>query len=159
MEIEKKPNQVQEPDLSGTYTAAEYLQWKLDEMVELIRGKVFKMTPAPSSNHQRIAVELIRIFANHFHNKKCEVFEAPFDVYLVAVGQDYKTAENIVEPDLCVICEPGKIRKFGCVGAPDFVIEILSPSTSKKDLKDKFELYEEFGVREYCWYIRNRNPL
>ena len=149
---EKPLTTVDEPDMSGTYTAADYLQWKIEEMVELIRGKIFKMTPAPSSDHQRVSVELIRIFANHFHQRKCEVFEAPFDVYLVKKGEDYRSAENIVEPDVCVICEPGKIKKFGCVGAPDLVVEIISPSTAQKDQKDKFELYEEYGVREY-WLV------
>ena len=151
-ENEKSPEILNEPDLSGTYTAADYLQWKLQEMVELIRGKIVKMSPAPSSNHQRVSLELIRIFANHFHKRKCEVFEAPFDVYLVKAGEDYKKTNNIVEPDLCVVCDPEKIKSFGCVGAPDLVIEIISPSTSKKDQKDKYELYEEYGVKEY-WLV------
>jgi Uma2 family endonuclease len=147
-----EPLKVEEPDLSGTYTARDYLRWQLDELVELIRGKVFKMSPAPTSNHQRIALDLARIFANFFEKKKCEPFVAPFDVYLVRAGQDYRDAESVVEPDVCVICDPEKVKKFGCVGAPDLMVEVLSPSTSNKDRKLKFELYEEFGVREY-WII------
>ena len=138
------------------HTAADYLRWNLDELVELIRGKIFKMSPSPTSNHQRISRELSGIFYIYFKNKQCQFFAAPFDVYLVDLGQDYREATNVVEPDLCVICDPNKIKKFGCVGAPDLVIEILSPSTSKKDQKDKFELYEEFGVHEY-WIVSPEN--
>ena len=149
---DKPPVAVDEPDLSGTYTAADYLQWKMEEMVELIRGKIFKMTPAPSSDHQRISVKLSGIFDRHFQEKKCEVFTAPFDVYLIKEGEGHTQTKNIVEPDLCVICNPEKIKKFGCMGAPDLIVEIVSPSTAQKDQKDKFELYEEYGVREY-WLV------
>lgn len=155
-EGEKPLTTVEEPDMSGTYTAADYLRWNLDELVELIRGKIFKMSPSPTSNHQRISSKFNRLLDIFFESKKCEVFPAPFDVYLVKPAQSYKEAENIVEPDVCVICDSEKIKKFGCVGAPDLVIEILSPSTSKKDQKDKFELYEEFGVREY-WIVSPEN--
>ncbi len=156
MRDKEKPLIAEEPDLSRTYTAADYLRWNLDELIELIRGKIFKMSPSPTSNHQKISRELGGIFYLFFNNKKCQFFDAPFDVYLVKPGQDYKEAENVVEPDLCVICEPEKIKKFGCVGAPDLIVEILSPSTSQKDQKDKFELYEEFGVREY-WIVSPEN--
>ena len=153
MEEKDEPLLLKDPDLSGTYTAKDYLKWQLDELVELIRGKIFRMSPSPASNHQRIAGELHIQLRNYFDNyKKCEVFIAPFDVYLVKQGQDYKETENIVEPDLTVICEPDKVKSFGCVGSPDLIVEILSPSTSKKDTKLKFELYEEYGVREY-WVV------
>lgn len=147
---------LEEPDMSGTYTAADYLRWNLDELVELIRGRIFKMSPVPTTNHQKISREWSGLFYLKFKNKKYQFFAAPFDVYLVIPGQDYKQAENIVEPDLCVICDADKIKKFGCVGAPDLVVEILSRSTSRRDLKDKFELYEEFGVKEY-WIISPEN--
>ncbi|HXH18565.1 MAG TPA: Uma2 family endonuclease [Chitinophagales bacterium] len=151
-EEKKSPHLVEEPDLSGTYTAADYLQWKMEEMVELIRGKIFRMSPAPSSNHQSVSMRLSYLLEHFFQNKPCRTFAAPFDVYLVRAGEDYKKTKNIVEPDLCVICDPGKIKSFGCVGAPDLVIEIISPSSSEKDQKDKFELYEEYGVMEY-WLV------
>ncbi len=151
-----EPLKVEEPDLSGTYTARDYLSWQMDELVELIRGKIYKMSPAPASNHQRISRELQFHFYKFFQNKKCEFFDAPFDVYLIKHGENYKDAKNIVEPDLCVICDVTKIKKFGCVGAPDLIVEILSPSTSRKDQKEKFELYEEFGVREY-WLVSPEN--
>jgi len=156
MSEKEKPLIVEEPDLAGTYTAADYLRWNLDELVELIRGKIFKMSPAPTSNHQRVSMKLSEIFSVFFNKNNCHAFHAPFDVYLVKPDQDYREAKNVVEPDLCVICDLEKIRKFGCVGAPDLVVEILSPSTSQKDQKDKFELYEEFGVREY-WIVSPEN--
>src|SRR5207237_8490272 len=76
----------------------------------------------------------------------------PFDVYLVKPEQDYKKTRNVVQPDLCIICDKEKIKKFGCVGSPDLLVEILSPSTASKDLKQKYELYEEYGVKEY-WVV------
>lgn len=155
-ETKNNPQVVEEPDMAGTYTAADYLQWKMEEFAELIRGKIIKMSPAPSSDHQRIVKKLLVGFEKCFSGKICEVFIAPFDVYLVKSGQDYKSTRNIVEPDICVICAPEKIKKFGCVGAPDLIIEILSPSTFQRDQKDKFELYEEYGVREY-WMVSPEN--
>lgn len=147
-----EPFKVEEPDLSGSYTARDYLSWQLDELVELIRGRVYRMSPAPTSNHQRILNNLNFELLKYFQGKKCEVFIAPFDVYLVKPGQDYRDAKNVVEPDLCVICNPDKIQKFGCVGSPDLAVEILSPSTSKKDRTEKLDLYEEYGVLEY-WIV------
>ena len=155
-EGEKPLTTLEEPDMSGTYTAEDYLRWNLNEMVELIRGKVFRMSPAPSSNHQQVSMKLSAIFDRYFNLNNCRAFHAPFDVYLVHPGQDHKSAKNIVEPDLCVICDVTKIKKFGCVGAPDLVVEILSRSTSRRDQKDKFELYEEFGVKEY-WIVSPEN--
>ncbi len=114
--MSEKPLKFEEPELSGTYTARDYLNWQLDELVELIRGKVFRMSPSPTSNHQRIAGELHVRFYKLFSGKPCEVFIAPFDVYLVTPGQDYKETENIIEPDLCVICDASKIKKFGLCG-------------------------------------------
>lgn len=83
-----EPFKVEEPDMSGSYTARDYLRWQFDELVELIRGKIVKMSPSPTSNHQRILREISGIIVPYFHGKKCEVFLAPFDVYLVKPGQD-----------------------------------------------------------------------
>lgn len=153
MDEKKKQDQwVEEPDLAGTYSAADYLSWKLDELVELIRGKVYKMSAAPNTNHQRISRELQAVFYDFFVNRQCELFDAPFDVYLVEEGRSYQEAENVIEPDLCVVCDPEKIKSFGCVGSPDLIVEIISPSTAKKDQQAKKELYEEFGVKEF-WMI------
>lgn len=146
--------EVKEPDLSGSYTYADYLTWTWDEMVELIEGKIYKMSPAPGTVHQRISAELTRQFANHLLGKSCQVFVAPFDVRLPRknYGSTDQEIITVVQPDLCVICDPKKIDERGCLGAPDLVIEILSPATSKKDLREKFDAYEEAGVKEY-WII------
>jgi Uma2 family endonuclease len=143
---------VEEPDLAGTYTAKDYLQWTFEGLVELIRGKIYKMSPAPSSKHQRILVGLTVAFEKFLKKGPCTLFVAPFDVYLVKHGQDYKETHNVVQPDLCIICDKEKIKEFGCVGSPDLLVEILSPSTASKDLKQKYELYEEYGVKEY-WVV------
>lgn len=144
---------VEEPDLTGTYSYSDYLTWTWDEMVELIHGRIFKMSPAPSSLHQRISGELFRQIANFLSKKKCQVFSAPFDVRLTsAKTKSDKEIFTVVQPDLCVICSPNKIDKRGCLGAPDWIVEILSKSTSSKDLNEKFDVYEEAGVKEY-WVI------
>ncbi len=146
--------EVKEPDLSGTYTYADYLRWELPEMVELIRGKIFKMSPAPSSSHQRVSMELSRQIANYLHKKSCQVFSAPFDVRLPGVAGKSKDADitTVLQPDLCVVCDPEKIDERGCLGAPDWVIEILSKHTSRKDLREKFDAYEQAEVKEY-WVV------
>lgn len=143
---------VEEPDLSGSYSAKDYLQWKMEDLVELIRGKIFKMSPAPSTNHQIISGNLYTVLRGFFAAKSCQVFPAPFDVYLVKEGQHYKDTENIVQPDLCVVCDPNKLRDIGCIGAPDLVVEILSRSTAKKDQVAKKELYAEYSVPEF-WVV------
>lgn len=144
-------------DLNGSYTYADYLLWEFSERLELIKGKIFEMSPAPSSNHQRISMKLIRALDKYFYKTKCELFVAPFDVRLI----DYKkSSENnqivtVVQPDLCVICDAYKIDEQGCLGAPNLIVEILSKGNSKKDLTIKFDLYEENGVQEY-WIV---NPF
>ncbi len=143
---------VEEPDLSLSYTYADYLKWDLPDMVELIRGKVYKMSPAPSSTHQRISGSLFFAIRNFLGKNRCEVFSAPFDVRLPRKGKTDKEIVTVVQPDLCVICDPSKIDERGCLGAPDWILEILSKHTSSKDLREKFEVYEEAGVQEY-WVV------
>ncbi len=155
---EENPSMVHEPDMNGTYTAKDYLQWQFEGMVELIKGKIFKMSPAPTSWHQSISMFLTGTLWQHLNDKSCKLFAAPFDVYLTHTPKNYKTTNNIVQPDLCVICDISKIKEFGCVGAPDFIIEILSKSTRKKDLTHKKDLYEEFGVQEY-WIVSPQEEL
>ena len=145
---------IEEPDLSGTYTYANYLTWQLGEMKELIRGKIFKMSPAPGSMHQRVSGNIFGQLWNYLHGKPCQVFSAPFDVRLPASHRSKSDQDitTVVQPDLCVVCDPSKIDERGCLGAPDWIIEILSRYTSAKDLNEKFEVYEEAGVREY-WVV------
>lgn len=137
-------------DSSKIYTYADYLTWQFKERVELIKGKIMAMSPAPSSNHQRVSYNLAGLFYQDFKGNPCQVFTAPFDVRLSKGEQEVYT---VVQPDLCIICDESKLDSRGCVGAPDLVVEILSPGNSKKEMSDKFELYEEAGVLEY-WVIR-----
>lgn len=145
---------VEEPDLTGTYTYANYLTWQWGDMKELIKGKIFKMSPAPGSLHQQVSGNLFGLLWNYLHGKPCQVFSAPFDVRLPnpkkgKLDQDIIT---VVQPDLCVVCDRSKIDERGCLGAPDWIIEILSHHTSAKDINEKFEVYEEAGVKEY-WVV------
>src|SRR5258705_865155 len=145
---------IEEPDLSGTYSYSDYLTWQWTEMAELIHGKIFKMSPAPGSKHQKVGGNLFGLLWNHLRGKNCQVFMAPFDVRLPISSKQKSDKEiiTVVQPDLCMSCDPAKIDERGCLGAPDWIIEILSQHTSSKDLREKFEVYEKVGVREY-WVV------
>lgn len=138
------------------YTYTDYLRLGYEEMVEIIRGKIFRMSPAPSARHQRISRKFLLRIDNYLKGQKCEVFSAPFDVILPVKGKDFMESDKVVQPDIVVICDPSKIREQGCFGAPDWIIEILSPHTTRKDLQDKFDIYEESGVKEY-WVVEPLN--
>ncbi|WP_158857134.1 Uma2 family endonuclease [Lunatibacter salilacus] len=150
----KKPDLVKEPDLEyGIYSYADYLTWQMDEVVELIKGKMFKKAAAaPRRIHQKVSVELTLRLAGFLKGKKCEVYTAPFDVRFPTSSKADQKIFNVVQPDISVICDPEKLDDRGCIGAPDLIVEILSPGNSKTELKHKFELYESNGVREY-WII------
>ena len=149
---------VKEPELDYNrhYTYADYLNFTFGEMVEIIKGRLFRMSPAPSATHQRISGRLFTLISNFLWSNKCQVFTAPFDVIFRVKDKDFMQSDRVVQPDIVVICDPEKIQERGCFGAPDWIIEILSPHTTKKDVQDKFELYEESGVREY-WVIEPKN--
>jgi Uma2 family endonuclease len=143
---------VEEPDPSVSYTYADYLQWKFEERLELFRGRIFKLA-APNTRHQQISRNLFLPVATFLKNKTCQVFSAPFDVRLpVKNRKKDNEVTTVVQPDMCIICDESKIDARGCCGAPDLVVEILSPGNSHKEVKLKFELYEEAGVKEY-WII------
>jgi Uma2 family endonuclease len=141
-------------DLSKRYTYADYLTWLDDKRRELFNGFVKMMTPAPSRIHQRISANLVRVWGNCLFNKKCEVYHAPSDVRLPKNNKNKtnKAICTVVQPDLYVVCDLSKLDNQGCLGAPDLIIEIVSPKNSKRDIKDKFEIYQEHGVREY-WIV------
>ncbi len=150
-----KITQLSQLDLNGHYTYADYLTWQFDEAVELIKGKIMLMSPAPNLKHQGISWQLSGVLYNYFKNKPCKAFTAPFDVSLYDRKKSLLANEEIhsvVQPDLCVICDTEKLTEQGCIGAPDWVIEILSKGNSKKEMQDKYTLYEESGVREY-WMV------
>lgn len=141
-------------DLTKEYSYADYFMWKIKERVELFKGKIAEMSPAPSPTHQRVLRVVNRIFDLKFESHPSELFFAPFDVRLLNKDKstDDKDIYTVVQPDLLVICDLTKIDDRGCVGAPDLVVEILSPGNSNKEMNIKYQLYEEAGVREY-WVI------
>lgn len=141
-------------DTSKRYTYADYLTWQFQERVELIKGWLYRMSPAPSRKHQLYSKNLLVRIDNFLKGSPCQVYDAPFDVRLLdkkksTVDQDIYT---VVQPDLCVICDRNKLDDKGCIGAPDWIIEIVSKDNSKKELETKFQLYEENGVKEY-WLV------
>jgi Uma2 family endonuclease len=130
------------------YTYADYCEWDDDERWELIEGVPYAMSPAPTQYHQEINGELYRQIANFLVGKSCKVFLAPFDVRLNAAEED----NTVLQPDILVVCDHSKLDGKSCNGAPDLVIEILSPSTANRDRLDKFNAYLRAGVREY-WIV------
>ena len=142
-------------DLNKRYTYADYLTWWDDKTRELIHGFIKTMSPAPRPAHadvsNNISWHLVAIVKKN--KGKCKVYHAPFDVRFPKHGEiaDDKI-DTVVQPDVCVICDLSKIDKRGCCGAPDMIVEVLSPSTTKKDVTEKFALYEEHGVKEY-WIV------
>jgi Uma2 family endonuclease len=153
MEKEDK-DLVKEPDIEyGRYTYADYLTWEMDEMVELIKGKVYKWAAAaPSMSHQKVSLRLGSAFLIFLKGKPCQVFQAPFDVRLPVKSKKNSEIDTVIQPDLCVVCDESKLQESGCLGAPDLVVEILSPGNNKKELRLKYDVYEEAGVKEY-WVI------
>ncbi len=136
----------------GKFTYRDYLHWPDDERWELIDGVAYNMSPAPNRIHQKISGELHRQIANYLIGKQCEVYAAPFDVRLPATGEKNDEITTVVQPDITIVCDKSKLDKKGCKGSPDLVIEILSPYTAKKDMKEKHFLYEKFAVKEY-WIV------
>ena len=129
------------------YTFADVLTWD-----EIIGGEIYLMG-TPSSRHQEISFEIGRQLGNYLEGKRCRVYPAPYGVRLFEQdGDDPEAVDTVVEPDISVICDRGKIDKTGCKGAPDMVVEILSPSTQRHDRLVKLGLYQRAGVREY-WIV------
>jgi Uma2 family endonuclease len=140
-------------DLNKKYTYADYLTWQFDDMVELVKGFIYKMSHAPTSMHQRISKKITGELYNFLKNKKCEYFNAPFDVRLIKnKNKENGQIETIVQPDICVICDLEKIDELGCIGSPDLIVEIVSKSSKKRDYHDKYDLYEENDILEY-WIV------
>ncbi len=141
-------------DLSKKYTYTDYLTWHFKERVELIKGRIFKMSPAPNRRHQTISRVLQGELYIFLKNKICQLFVAPFDVRLPLPMPKQKEGkvDTVVQPDVVVVCDENKLDEQGCNGAPDVVIEILSPGNSKREMKDKYQLYESAGIKEY-WLV------
>lgn len=142
-------------DFDQTYSYADYLNWQVNAAIELINGKINLMSPAPNVRHQRISANLSGMLYNFYKPRNCQFFAAPFDVRLydrkksILQNQEITT---VVQPDLCVICDPKLLDEQGCNGAPDWIIEILSKGNAKHEMHTKYQLYQESGVQEY-WLV------
>lgn len=137
-------------DFKKEYTYADYLLWRFKERVELLRGKVREMSPAPSRRHQTVVTNMMKQFFDVTENKSCNLFVAPFDVRLPIPSAKKNT--TVVQPDICIVCDNSKLDDLGCNGAPDLIVEVLSPNHAQHDAETKFNLYEEAGVKEY-WMV------
>ena len=141
---------------NGQYTYDDYLSWTDNKMWEIINGFIYACA-APFKRHAKISAFFLGKMWNFIYKRKnkgkCEVFHAPFDVRLSLNGEtDDDKINNVVQPDICVVCDPSKLDYRGCIGAPDLIVEVQSPSTAKRDLDEKFHLYEQAGVGEY-WVV------
>jgi Uma2 family endonuclease len=141
---------VNEPDRAA-YTYADYLKWDFEEIVELIKGKIFTKAAAPNRRHQEVSGNIFGALFNFLKNQPCKVYSAPFDVRF-SRNPEFAKTDSVVQPDISVICDLSKLDDKGCFGAPDLIVEIISPGNSRVELQNKYELYEEFGVREY-WVV------
>jgi Uma2 family endonuclease len=142
----------EEPSSSFSgYSYADYLKWDYEEIVELIKGKIFAKAAAPNRRHQEVSGNIYLEIASFLKKHSCKVYSAPFDVRL-SRNPEYSKTDSVVQPDISVICDLSKLDDKGCWGAPDLVVEILSPGNSRVELQNKYELYQEYGVREY-WVI------
>lgn len=134
------------------YTFADVLAWDENERAEIIDGEPVMMAP-PTTAHQLISGEIFRQLGNYLEGKKCLSIPAPFAVRLFEKdGDSPDDVDTMVEPDISVVCDRDKLDKHGCKGAPDMVVEILSPSTQRHDRLVKLGLYQRAGVREY-WIV------
>ena len=138
------------------YTFADCLTWDENDRIEIVNGEAIMMSP-PSTAHQLISGELYRQLANYLDGKKCRAISAPFAVRLFEkAGDSTDDVDTMVEPDISVVCVLSRLDKNGYRGAPDMVVEILSPSTRRHDRLVKLGLYQQAGVREY-WIVDPEN--
>jgi Uma2 family endonuclease len=154
MTLEQPITRLDQLDPAGLYSYADYLKWQFEDRVELFWGKLFPMA-APNRRHQRYATRLSFALGDYLTGNPCELYIAPFDVRLPDRLRKPKFNGDIytvVQPDLCVVCDADKLDDRGCLGAPDLMVEILSPGNTRKEMDNKFRLYEEAGVREY-WIV------
>jgi Uma2 family endonuclease len=131
------------------YTYADFLEWDENEHFEIIDGEAV-MLGAPDRVHQEISGEIFYQIKHFLRGKTCKVYDAPFSVRLNPAEDN--SDDTVLEPDIVVVCDPAKLDKKGCTGAPDLVIEILSPTTARHDKVVKFNKYQHAGVREY-WIV------
>ena len=134
------------------HTYGEYLTWPEDVRYELIDGEAYLMAPAPDLAHQDVAGEVFRQLANQLAGKPCRAFIAPVDVRLPKRDEADEQIDTVLQPDVLVVCDESKLSRRGVRGAPDWVLEVLSPSTAGHDQVVKRWVYERAGVREF-WLV------
>ncbi len=134
------------------YNYGDYLTWSDDDQYELIDGEAFMMSPAPDLAHQDVAGEIYFQIRQALQGKPCRAFIAPVDVRLPKHDEADDQIDTVVQPDLFVVCNSNKLDKRGVRGAPDWIVEVLSPSTASRDQITKRNLYERHGVGEY-WLV------
>ncbi|WP_111321089.1 Uma2 family endonuclease [Algoriphagus chordae] len=138
-------------DSFAGYTYADYLKWDFEEIVELIKGKIFAKAVAPNRRHQEVSGNIYLALGQFLKKHPCKVYSAPFDVRF-SRDPAYSKIDSVVQPDISVIFDLSKLDDKGCFGAPDLVVEVLSPGNSRVEIQNKYELYQEYGVREY-WVV------
>jgi len=143
---------------TGYHTYADYLTWTDERRYELIDGKAYclydpkAMAPAPTRRHQAVLGGMFAQLSQALRGGPCRVYPAPLDVRLPKSDEADELVDTVVQPDISVICDPAKLDDAGCRGAPDWIIEVLSPSTASHDQIRKLAIYECAGVREY-WLV------
>lgn len=143
-------------DLTKQYSYADYLAWQFEERVELIKGYIFPVA-VPARRHQQISWNVFGMFWKRLKDASCKVYVAPFDVRLPRIPTpDNKKMMTVLQPDLCVICDLARLDDQGCGGALDLVVEILSQSNTEKEMKQKFDAYQDAGIQEY-WLIQTED--
>lgn len=140
------------------YTYKDYLTWPDDVRCEIIDGEVYMMTPAPILAHQDVAGEIFRQTANALVGKTCRALIAPLDVRLPRSNEADEDTDIVVQPDVMVVCDPNKLDRRGVRGAPDWVVEVLSPKSASRDQIEKRRIYERHGVSEY-WLVHPTDRL
>lgn len=136
---------------NNSYSYADYLKWSDDKRWELLDGIAFNIA-APSRRHQEVSGELFYQIRSYLADKACKTYSAPFDVRFCGSEQKDEQIRNVVQPDLTIVCDESKLDDKGCLGAPDLIIEIVSPTSISLDYVKKFALYEKYQVKEY-WIV------
>lgn len=140
------------------FTYSNYKNWPDEERWEIIDGEAYNMSPAPGRTHQKMVIEIASQFHNFLEGKPCEVFTGPFDIFLPADGESEDETSTVVQPDISVICDESKLSEKGCTGAPDIIIEVVSPYGRSRDQVKKMYTYEKKGIREY-WIVHSIDKL
>ena len=139
--------QLSQLDPDKSYTYADYLTWRFEEFVELIKGKVLRKMAGPSARHQRTSRQLGYAIEGFVRKGPCEMFQAPFDVRLTrSTGNGDAQIKTVVQPDIFVVCDRSKIDERGCLGAPDWIVEIVSPGNVTHDIKAAFDNDDFLGL-------------